>query len=64
MKKRNPSSGQNGQLVHWWLLIHSGRGHGVTDLSPKHNSSTISQLMQQKLHVGIKEMKSESNTCI
>jgi hypothetical protein len=25
MKKRNPSSGQNGQLVHWWLLIHSGR---------------------------------------
>jgi hypothetical protein len=25
MKKRNPSGGQNGQLVHWWLLIHSGR---------------------------------------
>jgi len=25
MKKRNPSSGQNGQLVHWWLLIHSVR---------------------------------------
>jgi hypothetical protein len=25
MKKHNPSSGQNGQLVHWWLLIHSGR---------------------------------------
>jgi hypothetical protein len=25
MTKRNPSSGQNGQLVHWWLLIHSGR---------------------------------------
>jgi hypothetical protein len=24
MKKRNPSSGQNGQLVHWWLLIHFG----------------------------------------
>jgi hypothetical protein len=24
MKKRNPSSGQNGQVVHWWLLIHSG----------------------------------------
>jgi hypothetical protein len=24
MKKRNPSSEQNGQLVHWWLLIHSG----------------------------------------
>jgi len=24
MKKHNPSSGQNDQLVHWWLLIHSG----------------------------------------
>ncbi len=23
MKKRSPSSGQNGQLVHWWLLFHS-----------------------------------------
>jgi hypothetical protein len=22
MKKRNPSSGQDGQLVHWWLLVH------------------------------------------
>jgi hypothetical protein len=30
MKKRNPSSGQNGQLVHWWLLIHSGHGGWVT----------------------------------
>jgi len=27
MKKHNPSSGQNGQLVHWWLLIHSGPPH-------------------------------------
>jgi hypothetical protein len=25
MKKRKASSGQNGQLVHWWLLVHSGR---------------------------------------
>jgi hypothetical protein len=25
MKKRKASSGQNGQLVHWWLLIHSGQ---------------------------------------
>jgi hypothetical protein len=24
MKKRNPFSEQNGQLVHWWLLVHSG----------------------------------------
>jgi hypothetical protein len=28
MKKRNPSSGQNGQLVHWWLLIDSGPKEG------------------------------------
>ncbi len=25
MKKHKASSGQNGQLVHWWLLVHSGR---------------------------------------
>jgi hypothetical protein len=24
MKKRKASSGQNDQLVHWWLLVHSG----------------------------------------
>jgi hypothetical protein len=24
MKKHSPSSGQNGQLVHWWLLIDFG----------------------------------------
>jgi hypothetical protein len=24
MKKCKASSGQNGQLVHWWLLVHSG----------------------------------------
>jgi hypothetical protein len=29
MKKRSPSSGQNGQLVHWWLLVHSGPEHLV-----------------------------------
>jgi hypothetical protein len=29
MKKRNPSSGQNGQLVHWWMLVHYSRGLGV-----------------------------------
>ncbi len=23
LKKRSPSSGQNSQLVHWWLLVHS-----------------------------------------
>jgi hypothetical protein len=25
MKKRSPSTGQNNQLVHWWLLIHSSQ---------------------------------------
>jgi hypothetical protein len=24
MKKRSPSYGQNGQLVRWWVLVHSG----------------------------------------
>jgi len=23
MKKCNPSHGQNGQLVHWWVLAHA-----------------------------------------
>jgi hypothetical protein len=31
MKKCNPSSGQNGQLVHWWVLIHSGPNIMVSD---------------------------------
>jgi len=37
MKKRNPSSGQNGQLVHWWLLIHSG--HGTKPMHPSFGKS-------------------------
>jgi hypothetical protein len=32
MKKRNPSGGQNGQLVHWWVLIHSGPELGATNV--------------------------------
>jgi hypothetical protein len=32
MKKRNPTSGQNGQLVHWWLLIHSAQVSHPFDL--------------------------------
>ncbi len=35
MKKRNPSSGQNGQLVHWWLLVHCGRIIRGADTSSK-----------------------------
>jgi hypothetical protein len=29
MKKRKASNGQNGQLVHWWLLVHSGHISGL-----------------------------------
>jgi len=29
MKKRSPSSGQNDQLVHWWLVVHSGHNFDV-----------------------------------
>jgi hypothetical protein len=25
MKKHNSFSGQNNQLVHWWLLVHFGQ---------------------------------------
>jgi hypothetical protein len=38
MKKRNPSSGQNSQLVHWWLLIHSGHPAPTTAPSKKSRS--------------------------
>jgi hypothetical protein len=34
MKKRNPSGGQNGQLVHWWVLIHSGRDDALKTSGP------------------------------
>jgi hypothetical protein len=30
-EKRSPSSAQNGQLVHWWLLVHSGPVDGGLD---------------------------------
>jgi hypothetical protein len=47
MKKRNPSSGQNGQLVHWWLLIHYGPGsvsHTITDFVIAQQSVTAQQV--------------------
>jgi hypothetical protein len=25
MKIHNPSYGQNGQLMHWWVLVHSNQ---------------------------------------
>jgi hypothetical protein len=31
MKKCKASSGQNGQLVHWWLLVHSGPEYVIAD---------------------------------
>jgi len=34
MKKRSPSSGQNSQLLHWWLLVRSGHpGFNLTGSS-------------------------------
>jgi len=41
MKKRNPSSGQNGQLVHWWLLIHSGPHLPSWDCDPSLSSRLL-----------------------
>jgi hypothetical protein len=32
MEKCSPSHGQNGQLVHWWVLVHFGH----TFLPSKH----------------------------
>jgi hypothetical protein len=32
MKKCKASSGQNGQLVHWWLLVHSGHSSPIQRL--------------------------------
>jgi hypothetical protein len=34
MKKYKASSGQNGQLVHWWLLVHFSH-HGVLPSFPR-----------------------------
>jgi hypothetical protein len=31
MKKCKASSGQNGQLVHWWLLVHSSPYQGLSN---------------------------------
>jgi hypothetical protein len=47
MKKRNPSSGQNGQLVHWWLLIHSGPSIVAHNVTP--TSLTLAVLTNQFL---------------
>jgi hypothetical protein len=51
MRKGNPSSGQNGQLVHWWLLIHSGPEIGIGNwpparISPRTRTSLKTHFMQ------------------
>jgi hypothetical protein len=59
MKTRNPSSGQNGQLVHWWLLIHSGRhapflpysSHHVNVFSFHARHRSVSQQVWLKTHL-------------
>jgi hypothetical protein len=47
MKKRNPSSGQNGQLVHWWLLSHSAP---VIHLNMKCCNSVRNATTQHLMH--------------
>jgi hypothetical protein len=36
MKKRKASSGHNDQLVHWWLLVHSGPSPSPQTMQTKH----------------------------
>jgi hypothetical protein len=41
MKKCKASSGQNGQLVHWWLLVHSARFLLESNWEPNHAKDNI-----------------------
>ncbi len=58
MKKRSPSGGQNGQLVHWWLLVHTGPNQGAShqlfsilaSVTPLHKSQ-ISHVPKKKNRV-------------
>jgi hypothetical protein len=34
MKQRMSSSRQNDQLVHWWLLVHSGLDYNIYQKRP------------------------------
>ncbi len=36
MKKPSPSNGQNRELVHWWLLVHSGHNKDDGDYKCLH----------------------------
>jgi hypothetical protein len=41
LKKRSPSSGQNGQLVHWWLLVHSASCRASQQFALNRNIRTM-----------------------
>ncbi len=44
MKKCSPSNGQNGQLMHWWLLVHSGHMHTSVELLSTFQQTIVSFL--------------------
>jgi hypothetical protein len=53
MKKRNPSSGQNDQLVHWWLLIHFGQIKGLENdfnCQRKHTKTLVPEMSPSALY--------------
>jgi hypothetical protein len=67
MKKCSPFHGQNGQLVHWWvLLVHSGRekvGPGMgkcgTETHYQDNSNSFCKNQNQRF---LHKSKAPANT--
>jgi hypothetical protein len=52
MKKCKASSGQNDQLVHWWLLVHSGQNIGRSKVFTFMSLSVMAkfgQILQQMI---------------
>ncbi len=72
MKKCKASSGQNGQLVHWWLLVHSGLRTWMVDFRTRNQKQwtwmveyrTRNQKQHWSQHVktGIVEYKAPNQT--
>jgi hypothetical protein len=48
-KTRSPSSGQNSQLVHWWLLVHSGPTYLVVASFANHLPTSPNPFSHYKL---------------
>jgi len=64
MKKRSPSSEQNGQLVHWWLLVHSGwmRWQSPLSSSTRHQEKEAPSMSSTSYGIRIHELS--SSCCI